>query len=115
MKDKLVWNIGGVEIFAIQEIVDAGELIQSIIPEASKEEVGKIDWLVPNFASETGELKAVVQCFLIKTDNQSILVDTCNGNDKTRTDMPIWGNLETDFLEKLESVTGCSGKYSFTF
>ena len=104
MTTQLSWTIGDIEITAIQEILDAGKLIQSIIPNATKRNIQKLDWLVPNFADSDGNLKAVVQSFLITSSDQTILVDTCNGNDKERLDMPIWGGLDTSFLERLEQA-----------
>jgi len=100
----LQWRIGDVEIFQIVEIENAGELIQSTIPEATPENIKKIDWLQPDFTDADGHLKARVQSFLIKSDERWILVDTCNGNGKKRTDMPEWGNLQTNFLEKMHEL-----------
>lgn len=45
--------------------MEGGELIQSSIPEANPENIKKIDWLYPNFADEKGNLKALVQSFLV--------------------------------------------------
>lgn len=56
---------------------------------------------MPNFADEQGNLKALVQAFVIDTGEQRIIVDTCIGNEKSRTDIPNWGNLQTNFLQKL--------------
>lgn len=99
----LHWMIGTVEIFQIVEI-EAGQLIQSVIKDATPENIQRIAWLYPHFADKAGNFKALVQGFLIKSGNNVILIDTCNGNDKTRMDIPEWGNLRTDFLKKLEKV-----------
>lgn len=99
----LKWTIGEVEVFQIVEL-KAGELIQSIIKSATPENIRDIGWLSPHFADEAGKLKALVQGFLIRSDNKSILIDTCNGNDKARTDVPEWANLRTDFLKKLGEI-----------
>ncbi len=99
----LKWTIGEVEVFQIVEL-DAGELIQSIIKNATPGNIRDIGWLYPHFADEAGRIKALVQCFLMKSDNKSILIDTCNGNDKARTDVPEWANLQTDFLKKLGDI-----------
>lgn len=99
----LSWRIGTVSIFSIVEL-EAGELIQSIIKGATSANIREIGWLYPHFADESGNLKALVQAFLIKTRESNILIDTCNGNDKTRTDVPQWGNLQTEFLEKLAEI-----------
>jgi len=99
----LKWIVGQVEIYQIIEL-EAGELIQEIIPEATHENIKTIDWLYPHFANQDGSLKALVQSFLIKSDGKNILIDTCNGNDKKRTDIPQWNNLQTDFLVQLEKM-----------
>lgn len=99
----LKWMIGEVEVFQIVEL-EAGELIQSIIKNATPENIRDINWLYPHFADEAGNLKALVQGFLIKSDNNNILIDTCNGNDKARIDVPEWANLRTDFLKKLGDI-----------
>ncbi len=101
--NSLKWTIGEVEIFQIIEI-EAGKVIQSITKNATPENIQGIRWLYPHFADEAGNLKGLVQGFLIKSDNKSILIDTCNGNDKIRTDIPEWANLQTDFLQQLGEI-----------
>jgi len=97
------WKIGDVEVFQIVEL-ECGKIIQEIMKDATPENIKKIKWLYPNYADENGNLKALVQSFLIKSENKNILIDTCNGNDKKRTDLPEWANLKTDFLKKLEKL-----------
>ncbi|MBI1805106.1 MAG: MBL fold metallo-hydrolase [Ignavibacteriae bacterium] len=96
----LKWTIGDVDIFQMVEL-EAGKLIQSIIKNATPERIQDINWLSPHFADDQGNLKALVQGFLIKSDGKNILIDTCNGNDKRRIDIPEWANLQTGFLQKL--------------
>lgn len=97
------WTIGEIEIFQIIEM-EGGELIQSSIKNATPENIKKIGWLYPNFADEKGNLKALVQSFLIKSESKNILIDTCNGNYKNRPTCPTWGNLHTDFLKRLNDL-----------
>lgn len=92
-------TVGDVEIIQILEMED-NKFFSSFIPEAKPERIQKIKWLIPNFADEKGNLKGVVQSFIIKSDGKNILIDTCNGNGKSRPNMPTWGNLKTNFLEK---------------
>lgn len=96
------WQIGDVKITQVIEIEDAGKIIQKVIPSATKENIAKIPWLKPHFADENNVLKAAVQAFVIETPKLRIIADTCVGNNKTRVDIPSWGNLQTDFLAKLE-------------
>lgn len=98
------WKIGDIEIIQTVEM-EGGELIQASIPNATPENIKKINWLYPNFADENGNLKAFVQSFLVKSEGKNILVDTCNGNHKIRPTCPTWGKLNTDFLKRL-NVTG---------
>ncbi len=101
--NNLKWNIGNVEIVQIVEMED-NELFASFIPEAKPEKILEIEWLRPHFSDEKGNLKALVQSFLVKSNGKNILVDTCNGNGKERPSMPTWGNLSTDFLKILHEV-----------
>jgi glyoxylase-like metal-dependent hydrolase (beta-lactamase superfamily II) len=97
------WKIGEVEIIQIVEM-EGGALIQQFMPDWNEEDIKKVDFLYPDFVDENGNLKALVQSFLIKSDGKNILVDTCNGNGKNRPTCPSWGNLNTDYLEKLSQV-----------
>lgn len=97
------WAIGDVEIFQVVEM-EGGELIQEFIPDATLENIKKIKWLVPHFADSDGHLKALVQGFLVKSNNKNILIDTCNGSGKNRPTCPTWGNLDSKFIVKLKSL-----------
>ncbi|MFZ2886706.1 MAG: MBL fold metallo-hydrolase [Minisyncoccia bacterium] len=98
-----IWNIGSAKITAIVE-VEAGDIVQSGMPDATPENVKRIAWLQPHFADTEGNLKGVVQTFGIEIGGKKILVDTCIGNAKERTDLPTWNNLQTDFLARLEAA-----------
>lgn len=97
---QLKWRIGDVEILQIVEPLDnAGEVVQSCLPQAIPDVIKSIPWLYPHFADENGKFKSLVQSFLIKSDNKYILVDTCNGNKKVRSDFPDWSNLHTRYMD----------------
>lgn len=99
-----LWNIGNVKITCITELEDAGSVIQDAIPNATKEEIQKIDWLTPHFATNNGELIAHTQSFVVEVGTLKVLVDTCVGNDKKRVDIKEWGNLSTNYLSKLDEA-----------
>jgi len=99
----LKWTVGKVEIVQIVEI-EENEIFSSFIPEAKREKIKEIDWLRPNFAADRGELKALVQSFLIKSNGKNILIDTCNGNGKDRPNVRQWGNLQTDYLQRFIEI-----------
>lgn len=95
----LAWTVGDVKILQIVEMEDDA-LFATFIPKAKQDRIRLIPWLAPHFADELGKLKALVQSFLIKSYGKHVLIDTCNGNDKNRPNVPTWGNLHTDFLKR---------------
>lgn len=101
--NSLSWQIGNVKVTSFVEI-KAGDVIQQGFPELDPAIVRAVHWLHPNFADAEGNLKAVVQSFVVESEGKRILIDTCNGNDKQRTDLPQWGNLKTDFLTRFENA-----------
>ena len=68
----LKWAIGKIDIFQVIEM-EENEIFNSFIPEATPENIKKIDWLKPHFADEKGKLKALVQSFLVKSRYPSLL------------------------------------------
>ena len=98
-------RFGKFEISQVIEI-DAGDVIQETIPDATPEAIVGISWLRPHYADADGKLKGVVQSFLVRAEKLALLVDTCVGNDKHRVDLAAWGNLQTEFLTKLRQA-GC--------
>jgi glyoxylase-like metal-dependent hydrolase (beta-lactamase superfamily II) len=98
----LRWTIGEVEVIQVVEMID-NELFPTFIPEATPEHVLAIDWMKPHFVGEKGNLNAQVQSFLIRSGKHLVLIDTCNGNDKSRPNVPTWGNLKINFLDRLEA------------
>ncbi|MBI4532884.1 MAG: MBL fold metallo-hydrolase [Candidatus Melainabacteria bacterium] len=95
------WKVGNIKITPIVE-VEAGNIIQQIIPNATTDNIAKISWLKPHFVDDKNRLKALVQAFIVQTPDACILVDTCIGNDKKRSEIAEWNNLQTDFLKCLD-------------
>lgn len=99
------WTIGDVKITRIVEFEAAlpiggeGSMVEAAYPE----ELQKIDWLQPHFATPEGHAKMAVQAFLIETPTKRIIVDTCVGNEKKR-DNPFFNNLQTPFLKHMEEA-----------
>ena len=65
---------------------------------------------MPHFANEDGTFKALVQAFVICTDEKKILAYACISNGKQRKYIPAWIDLQTNFLDKLEQQ-GCKSEY----
>jgi glyoxylase-like metal-dependent hydrolase (beta-lactamase superfamily II) len=60
--------------------------------------------LTPDFVDEDGQLRGLVQAFVIMITDQVIIVDPGVGNGKERSAVPGWDNLHTDFLDRLRAA-----------
>lgn len=101
--DVRVSQINGIDIYQIVEI-GIGPEVQLIFEDSQLQELPRIPWLYPTYVDESGNINAISQCFLFSIANRVIVVDTCLGNGKERSDLPQWGNLQTDFLSAFSST-----------
>jgi glyoxylase-like metal-dependent hydrolase (beta-lactamase superfamily II) len=97
------WRVGQVRITEIIELETVGST-RFILPLASREEIQKLPWLVPRFATEEGRLKMSIHSLVVETPGRRILVDTGLGNDKQGRGVPTWNNRNTPFLEALTAA-----------
>lgn len=93
------WQIGEVKITRIVEMEVAGGS-RFLLPDATREAVLPIKWLAPHFMTAEGRLIMSIHALIVETPKQTIIVDTCIGNDKQRG-IPNWTNLQTPFLQDL--------------
>ncbi len=97
------WQVGGVRVTKVVELESTGGS-RFLLPQATPEEVQKIDWLAPHFADERGRLKLSVHALVIETPDRRIIVDTCLGNDKQGRAIPHWNERQGSFLADLEAA-----------
>ncbi|MCW5682167.1 MAG: MBL fold metallo-hydrolase [Xanthobacteraceae bacterium] len=97
------WRIGAAKITRIVELEGAGGT-KFILPQASPEAVKEIGWLVPDYATADGKLKMSVHALVVEADGKRIVVDTCIGNNKKNRIVPVWNDLDTPFLFKLNEA-----------
>jgi glyoxylase-like metal-dependent hydrolase (beta-lactamase superfamily II) len=98
--DTLRWRVGDATVLRIAEL-DATAALQGLIPKFDLADVARAEWLIPDFVDEDGQLRGLVQAFVIMIADQVIIVDPGVGNGKKRSAVPGWGNLHTDFLDRL--------------
>jgi glyoxylase-like metal-dependent hydrolase (beta-lactamase superfamily II) len=73
-----------------------------ILPDATAEAVERHrEWLTPYFLNDSGKFTMSIQSFVVETEELTVLVDTCVGNDKPRK-VPQWNMQRTTFLQDLE-------------
>lgn len=91
------WKVGQVKITRIVELETVGST-RFILPLANNDEIRKLPWLIPHFATEEGRLKMSIHSLVVETPSQRIVVDTGLGNDKQGRNVPTWNNRTTPFL-----------------
>jgi glyoxylase-like metal-dependent hydrolase (beta-lactamase superfamily II) len=75
-----------------------------LLPNATLDNVKKeADWLYPTFSDEKGKLRMSIHALIIESQGKRIIVDTCIGNEKVRSNA-AWNNLKTPFLSDLEKA-----------
>jgi len=97
------WNVGKVKITKVVELETVGST-RFILPLASNEEIRKLPWLIPHFATEEGRLKMSIHSLVVETPKHRIVVDTGLGNDKQGRNVPTWNNRDTPFLETMTAA-----------
>ncbi len=97
------WTIGKIKITKIVELETTGGT-RFILPQAGPEDIHKLPWLIPHFATEEGRLKMSIHSLVVETPTQRIVVDTCLGNDKQGRKVPTWNNLQKPFLEDMTNA-----------
>src|SRR6202045_2162246 len=102
-KRRMHWNVGKVKITKIVELETVGST-RFILPLASNDEIRKLPWLIPDFATEEGRLKMSIHSLVVETPLRRIVVDTGLGNDKEGRNVPTWNNRKSSFLETLTAA-----------
>lgn len=94
------WTVGKVKITKVVELETVGST-RFILPLATNEEVQKLPWLIPHFATEEGRLRMSIHTLIVETPSRRIMVDTGLGNDKEGRKVPTWNNRKEPFLERM--------------
>jgi len=88
--------VGKTRIVSLVEQTIAG--LEMLIKEANPESLDAIDWLKPHYVNEQHECTGLIQSFVIDTGKQTIVVDTCVGDDRERPYEPSWHRQQRGFL-----------------
>jgi glyoxylase-like metal-dependent hydrolase (beta-lactamase superfamily II) len=94
------FRVGEVEITRIVELCNWEDDITMLLPDATPETVLAYPWLQPDFATAAGKMIINFQCFVMRTGEHNIMLDTCIGADRQR-EFDIFTNMQTSFLEDL--------------
>ena len=97
------WKIGDVRVTKIVELESVGRT-KFVLPQATKEAILALPWLMPDFADAEGRLKMSIHSLFVETPARKILVDTGIGNDKEGRGIPTWNGLATPYLDRLAAA-----------
>jgi len=97
------WKIGKVRITKVVELETVGST-RFILPLATNDEIQKLPWLIPHFATEEGRLKMSIHSLVVETPSRRIVVDTGLGNDKQGRNVPTWNNRHGPFLDAMTAA-----------
>ena len=97
----LKWQVGDVRVTQIVELTTAS-LGPHLLPQATPEVLGAIPWMHP-FVDENAKLVLSIHSLVVESQGQTIMVDTCIGNDKQRN-YPRWNLMQGDFLQRFAAA-----------
>jgi len=97
----LKWRIGNVRFTQIVELTTAS-LGPYLLPQATPERLLAVPWLKP-FIDDSGKIILSMHALVVETQGQTLVVDTCIGNDKPRS-YPRWNLMQSDFLQRFEAA-----------
>ena len=92
----LSWQAGDVRITRVVELT-SGTIGGYILPQAPETLLDDIPWLAP-FMNEQRKMEMSFHSLVIEAHGQTIVVDTCIGNDKVRA-YPRWNKMQSSFLD----------------
>jgi glyoxylase-like metal-dependent hydrolase (beta-lactamase superfamily II) len=74
-----------------------------LLADGSPELVKSYPWLIPKFATPAGRMLISFQCFVLRSRDKRVMIDTCIGADRQR-EYEVFCNLKTTFLEDLAAA-----------
>lgn len=99
----LQWTVGDVRITSVAELDDGVIPGEVVLPDANAAAIQDIAWLRPLFADDDGNVRLRIQALIVESEDRRIVVDTCLGNDKDRS-QPFFHQLQTPFLGDLAAA-----------
>jgi glyoxylase-like metal-dependent hydrolase (beta-lactamase superfamily II) len=109
--------LGDVRITRIQERDPILEPILGFFPELTADVVGVHEpWLAPEHYDPGSRCMLLhFHSWIVRTRHHTMLVDTCNGDHKSRPGLARLHNLETGYLERLRAAGVAPEEVDFVF
>ena len=97
------WQIGDVEVVRIVEVNAFEDDMAMLLKEGTPQFVQSFPWLAPHFATRAGRMLISFQCFVLRSRDRRVMIDTCIGADRQR-EFDVFCNLKTTFLQDLAAA-----------
>ncbi|MBW2143889.1 MAG: MBL fold metallo-hydrolase [Deltaproteobacteria bacterium] len=100
------WEIGDISVTLVKETeIQVGHDFQGMLPDADPAVLeANADWLKPHFIDDDWNMKVSVHAYVLETQDKTIIVDTCMGNDRVLPGYEDMSNLQTSFLSDLNDA-----------
>ena len=103
------FTVSDLTVQRVEEFVDANCDPLAFFPDLTPEIIARhLHWIAPQFwNAERNTISITMQTWVLKTKHHTILIDTCNGNHKSRPYFPAADQLNTPYLDRLKGA-GCT-------
>ena len=98
-------RLGDVEIIRVVEIPRSTYATSDMLPTSDADVIARHrrGWLGAFYDASTGDLGSRIQSYVVRTPDETVLIDTCVGNDKAREN-PLWNKRQGTWLDDLRAA-----------
>jgi glyoxylase-like metal-dependent hydrolase (beta-lactamase superfamily II) len=98
-------KLGNVEIIRVVEIPRSTYPTSDMLPTSSADVIARhrAGWLGAFYDASTGDLGSRIQSYVVRTPDETVLIDACVGNDKKRENA-LWNMRRGTWLDDLRAA-----------
>jgi glyoxylase-like metal-dependent hydrolase (beta-lactamase superfamily II) len=98
-------RLGDVEVIRVVEIPRSTYPTNDMLPTSDAALIARHreGWLGAFYDADTGDLGSRIQSYVVRTPDETVVIDTCVGNDKARENQ-LWNMRQGTWLEDLRAA-----------
>ena len=98
-------RLGDVDIIRVVEIPRSTYPTSDMLPTSDPAAIARhrAGWLGAFYDASTGDLGSRIQSYVVRTPDETVVIDTCVGNDKAREN-PLWNMRTGTWLDDLRAA-----------
>jgi glyoxylase-like metal-dependent hydrolase (beta-lactamase superfamily II) len=98
-------RLGDVEIIRVVEIPRSTYPTSDMLPASDAAAIARhrAGWLGAFYDASTDDLGSRIQSYVVRTPDETVVIDTCVGNDKAREN-PLWNQRDGTWLDDLRAA-----------